>query len=469
MTQRTVYTGIATWLALCAAATAQAPKPKFTVVARIGDSYAGLVQGSNGQLYSTTAGGSRGGGIPGNVFEITTGGQLTKVDALSGLSEAGLLLATDGNFYGTTLKGGEHMGGRIIRVTPSGELTNFYAFCAKADCADGEYPLGALIQGTDGNLYGTTTRGGPGCTEYAYGCGTFFKITLEGEITTLYTFCLQASCLDGEAPQGAIVQASDGNFYGTTDGGGTGRGGTIYRLTPTGTFTVLYSFCSESGCADGTDAVGGLAVGPDGALYGGTESYPVVFKITLDGTFQVLATLCPGPECRPAYAPPVPATDGYLYGTTAGGGKNHLGTIYRITTSGDLTMLHSFCALKDCKDGAQPMGPILQATDGNLYGTTYGEGGGGVVYKLSLGLAPFVTPVPAFGSSGQQVSILGNDLTGATAVSFSGTPAASFTVNSTGSAITATVPGGATSGSIQVTLADGTTTLTSNVQFQVLQ
>ena len=178
------------------------------------------------------------------------------------------------------------------------------------------------------------------------------------------------------------------------------------------------------------------------------------------------------PKCGSAYSPPVPATDGYLYGTISGGGKNGKGTIYRITTSGDLTVLHSFCSLKDCKDGAEPMGPILQATDGNLYGTTYGEGDegdGGVVYKLSLDLAPFVTPVPAFGSSGQQVSILGNNLTGATAVSFNGTPAASFTVNSTGSAITATVPGGAASGSIQVTLVDGTTTLTSNVQFQVLQ
>jgi len=102
MSQRSVYTGIATWLALCAAATAQAPKPKFAVLARIGDSYAGLVQGLNGQLYSTTAGGN---GAPGQVFE-TTGGQPTKVDALSGSSETGLLLARDGNFYGTTLKGG---------------------------------------------------------------------------------------------------------------------------------------------------------------------------------------------------------------------------------------------------------------------------------------------------------------------------------------------------------------------------
>jgi uncharacterized repeat protein (TIGR03803 family) len=468
MTQRRAYTGIATWLALCIAATAQEPKPKFTVLAPIGPSYIGMVQGLNGQLYSTTAGGVGGG----HFFEITTGGNQTKVDALTGLSEGGLLLATDGNFYGTTLKGGYHTGGRIIRVTPSGGLTNLYAFCAQADCADGGFPSGPLIQGTDGNLYGTTTRGGPGCTEYAYGCGTFFKITLGGEITTLYTFCLQAGCPDGEAPGGAIVQAADGNFYGTTDAGGTGagRGGTIYRLTPTGTFTVLYNFCSQPDCPDGASPVGGLAVGPDGALYGGTESYPTVFKIALDGTFQLLATLCPGPKCGSAYAPPVPATDGYLYGTISGGGKNGEGTIYRITTSGDLTVLHSFCSLKDCKDGAEPMGPILQATDGNLYGTTYGikGAGGSVVYKLSLGLAPFVTPVPAFGSSGQQVSILGNDLTGATAVSFNGTPAASFTVNSTGSAITATVPGGATSGSIQVTLADSTT-LTSNVQFQVLQ
>jgi len=470
MTQQRTYIGIAMGLALCAAVAAQDEEPKFTkftVLAHTSNyphSYAGLVQGVNGQLYATTAGAR---GVPGEIFEITRGGDLTTLDSLSGLSQAGLLLATDGNFYGTNLKGGEHLGGWIFRMTPSGKVTGLHSFCTEADCADGEGPMGPLIQGTDGNLYGTTSHGGPGCTLYGYSCGTFFRITLAGEITTLYTFCLQDGCLDGEDPSGPIVQASDGDFYGTTNGGGAGSSGTIYHLTPSGDFTLLYTFCTQSGCPDGSYP-SGLALGPDGALYGATESAPTVFKITLDGTFQVLAALCPGPDCSAAaYAPPVPATDGNLYGTTAGGGKNDWGTIFRITTSGELTRLYSFCSLQDCKDGGDPMGPILQATDGNLYGTTWGVGGknGGTVYRLALGLAPFVTPVPAFGNAGQQVSILGYNLTGATAVSFNGSPAASFTVNATGSAITATVPDGATTGPIQVTLGDGTT-LTSNVPFK---
>jgi uncharacterized repeat protein (TIGR03803 family) len=453
-------------LALCAAAAAQDETPKFTVLAQTNSyphPYAGLVQGLNGQLYSTTGGAS---GNPGQVFEITRGGHLTTLHSLSGMSEAGLLLATDGNFYGTTFKGGGEQAGRIFRITPSGTVADLHRFCTEADCADGEYPSDPLIQGTDGNLYGTTSRGGPGCTEYSYGCGTFFRITLAGERTTLYTFCLQDSCLDGEDPEGPIVQASDGNFYGTTNAGGAGRSGTIYRLTPSGDFTLLYTFCTQSGCPDG-NGPWGLALGPDGALYGTTESYPTVFKIALGGTFQVLATLCPGPDCGSAYAPPVPATDGNLYGTIAGVGKNHQGIIYRITTSGGLTRLYSFCSLPDCEDGGDPMGPILQATDGNLYGTTWGVEGSnpGTVYRLVLGLAPFVTPVPAFGNAGQQVSILGNNLTGATAVFFNGSPAASFTVNATGSAITATVPDGATTGPIHVTLGNGTT-LRSNVPFK---
>jgi uncharacterized repeat protein (TIGR03803 family) len=453
-------------LALCAAAAAQDETPKFTVLAHPRNHphpYAGLVQGQNGQLYATTGGGS---GIPGEIFEITRDGQLTTLDSLSGFSEAGLVLARDGNFYGTNLKGGEYGGGWLFRVTPFGKMTGVHSFCTEADCADGAFPQGPLIQGTDGNLYGTTTRGGPGCTEYAYGCGTFFRITLAGEITTLYTFCLQDGCLDGEDPNGPIVQAGDGNFYGTANGGGAGRAGTIYRLTPSGDFTLLYTFCTQPGCPDGS-CPWGLALGPDGALYGATQSPATVFKITLDGTFKLLATLCPGPDCGFAYAPPVPATDGNLYGTTATGGENHAGTIYRITTSGELTRLYSFCSLQDCEDGGDPMGPMMQATDGNLYGTTYGAGPNiGSIYRLSLGLAPFVTPVPAFGNPGQQVWILGDNLTGATAVSFNGTPAASFTVNATGSAITATVPDGATTGPIHVTLANGAT-LRSNVPFKL--
>ncbi len=127
-------------------------------------------------------------------------------------------------------------------------------------------------------------------------------------------------------------------------------------------------------------------------------------------------------------------------------------------------MLYSFCPMQGCKDGAQPFGPPFQATDGNLYGTTFGIPS--TVWRLSLGLAPFVSPLHAYGKAGGRISILGTDLTGATAVSFNGTPAGRFAVNSTGSAIATGVPEGATTGPIQVTLANGTV-LSSNVPFQV--
>jgi len=274
-------------------------------------------------------------------------------------------------------------------------------------------------------------------------------MTLAGDLTTVYTFCLQAGCPDGHGPQYSMVQASDGNLYGVAGG----IGGEIFRLTLAGDLTVLYTFCQQPGCPDGSGPTG-LSIGPDGALYGATESDLTIFKMALDGTFQVLSQ-----PAGAAYSPPVPATDGNLYGTLYEGGATGYGAIYQITTSGALTVLYNFC--KGC---SSPFGPPFQATDGNLYGTTYDTNS--TVWRLSLGLAPFVSPLPAYGKKGRQISILGTNLTGATAVSFNGTPAEPFTVNATGSAITTRVPNNATTGPIQVTLANGTV-LSSNVPFQV--
>jgi uncharacterized repeat protein (TIGR03803 family) len=173
-------------------------------------------------------------------------------------------------------------------------------------------------------------------------------MTLAGDLTTVYTFCLQAGCPDGGAPSGAIVQASDGNIYGTAGGG---PGGEIYRLTLSGVLTVLYNFCEQAGCPDGSVPIGGLSAGPDGALYGGTQSYPTIFKITLDGAFQVLDQV--GGQVN---SPPVAATDGNLYGTFDGGGTSGLGTIYKITTSGALTTLYTFCSVPGARTAPTHMG-----------------------------------------------------------------------------------------------------------------
>jgi uncharacterized repeat protein (TIGR03803 family) len=158
-------------LAFCAVGAAQTPV--FTELAHLNPPhpYLGIVQGLNGQLYSATAGTK---GDPGQVFEITTGGQLTTLDTLAGYSETGLVLASDGNLYGTTFEGGMYRSGSVFRVNPNGSLTRLHSFCAQTGCPDGGFPLGTLIQATDGNLYGTTTLGGPAAPPWTTLVGPYF-------------------------------------------------------------------------------------------------------------------------------------------------------------------------------------------------------------------------------------------------------------------------------------------------------
>jgi uncharacterized repeat protein (TIGR03803 family) len=228
-----------------------------------------------------------------------------------------------------------------------------YSFCALSDCADGAYP-DALVQGADGVLYGTTD----------YGCGTIFKVTTTGALTTVYTFQGGRNC----GPSGPLVRATDGNLYGTTIEGGPYYGGSIYRITPSGKLTSLAYFCSFGGCASTLPA-------------------------------------------------------GYL-----------------------------------------PTG-LMQATNGDFYGVTelLGSYGQGTIFQLSLGLAPFVKMLPAFGEVGSAITIFGTDLAGATSVTFNGT-AATFHVLSA-SSISARVPSGATTGIVQVTIPSGK--LSSNGEFHV--
>jgi len=264
-------------------------------------------------------------------------------------------------------------------------------------------------------LYGITGGGGANDNdEYCpNGCGTVFKITPGGTLTTLHSF----DVTDGYNPYAGLVQATNGDLYGATLAGGdltcgTPTGcGTIFKITPGGTFTTLHSF-------DGTDGVN-----PYGAL--------------------------------------VQATDGDLYGTTQVGGANGDGTIFKITPGGKFTTLHSF----DGTDGAAPNAGLIQATDGNFYGTTYALGANddGTVFSLSVGLGPFVETQTSSGKVGTAVKILGTDLTGATSVTFNGTTAAFKIVSA--SLITATVPTGATTGKVTVTTPSGT--LISNAAFRV--
>src|ERR1700693_5445458 len=188
--------------------------------------------------------------------------------------QSALIQGVDGNFYGTAPGCGPILedGGTFFKVTPAGTLTALYNFCSVKDgfiCSDGSQPYGGLEQATDGNFYGTTNG-----TTNNY--GTVFKITPSGALTTLYHFCSQPNCADGRSPRSGLVQASDGNFYGSTSAGGIANPlcyegcGTIFRLTPAGELTTLYSFCSLSNCADGQDPFGNLVQAAHGVFYGTT-------------------------------------------------------------------------------------------------------------------------------------------------------------------------------------------------------
>jgi uncharacterized repeat protein (TIGR03803 family) len=452
-----------------------------------------LIQGTDGNFYGTTLnGGAFGHGTTfgqGTVYKVTADGTVSALYVFCSLAQcadgaqptSSLVLGGDGNFYGATTGGGANNSGTFFKLTPDGTLTTLYSFCSQTNCADGDGPSGAMVMGFDGNFYGATA----GNIAANRGAGTIFKITPSGVLTTLHTFCSVTNCADGVNVRAGLVRARDGSFYGTTLEGGTTGLGTIFRFTPTGQFKTLYTFCSEANCADGESPYGPLAVGANGNVYGtvsgggsgGLFHAGTAFQLAPDGTYTVLYNFCTVSTCLDGAVPwggLVLATDGRLYGTTVEGGFNDRGIVFRMTSGGVLTRLHSF----DATDGAAPLSAVVEGTDGNIYGTTTNGGprnkalcanggppfGCGTTFRLSLGLKPFVKTVQPAGKVADSILILGNGLTGSTNVTFNGT-AATFTVVSD-TEITATVPAGATTGSIQVVTPS--TTLSSNSAFHIL-
>lgn len=472
----------------CAATAITATAQTFTTLHSFDDTdgadplYAPLIQGLNGSLYGTTP---NAGGTNGNFFAITAEGAFTslytfcsEVDCTDGREpEAGLALGTNGNFYGTTSTGGAHDGGEVFEITPAGKLTVLYSFCALSGCTDGEYPWAGLVRASNGKFYDATSEGGTNSG------GTIFEITPAGKLTTLYSFCAQTNCTDGDYPIGTLVQATNGNFYGTTQYGGANGEGTVFEVTSAGKLTTLYSFCSVSpNCADGYNPYAGLVQASNGNFYGttpsgGTHGYGTVFKITAAGKLTTLYNFCAETNCADGSTPRaalIQATNGELYGTTALGGTGSCnsnkgcGAIFEITPAGALTTIYSFCSQSDCTDGESPDAALVQATNGTFYGTTNTGGSTdcgecGTLFSLSVGLGPFVETLPTSGKVGASVKILGNDLTGATSVTFNGT-GGTFTV-ALKSEITTTVPTGATTGRVKVVTPSGTRT--GNVNFRV--
>jgi uncharacterized repeat protein (TIGR03803 family) len=186
-----------------------------------------------------------------------------------------LIGAANGDLYGTTEfggTGGRGGAGTVFKITPGGTLTTLYSFCSQSKCADGALPVAGLVQGANGDFYGTTWQNGANrlCGENCPQIlgGTVFKIAPSGTLTTLYSFCSASGCTDGSSPSG-LIQGSDGNFYGTTNGNGTNGKGTIFEITSGGTLTTLYSFCAQSGCPDGESA-NALMQDTNGTFYGTT-------------------------------------------------------------------------------------------------------------------------------------------------------------------------------------------------------
>jgi uncharacterized repeat protein (TIGR03803 family) len=468
------------WKNLCAAfllfaaGTAAPAQTKFTSLFSFDGTnganphYVYLVQGTDGKLYGTAYTST---GSGGTIFKITTAGALTTIYTFCPEGEAcvdgaqpyaGLVLATNGDFYGTAANGGANSFGTVFQVTSAGKLTALHSF----DSTDGASPEVALIQATNGELYGTTSIGG------STDVGTIFDITTAGKFTSLLNF----TGTNGDYPDGKLVQGTDGNFYGTTEEVSSGSG-TVFKMTPAGKLTTLHKFTGSG--SDGAGPTSALFQASNGNFYGttqagGTHGDGTVFQITSAGKLTTLYSFCAKSECTDGANPSaglIQATDGNLYGTTFSGGSNETacnggcGTIFKITTSGTLTTLYNFCSESGCVDGSQPQEGLVQHTNGTLYGTTYygGSDGLGTIYSLSVGLGPFVETVPTSGKASAKVIILGTSLTGATSVSFNGT-AATFKVVSS-SEITTTVPTGATTGTVTVKTPSGT--LSSNVAFVV--
>ena len=228
-----------------------------------------------------------------------------------------------------------------------------------------------LVRGNDGSLYGTTSEGGA-TANCSAGCGTIFKVSPDGKLTTLHNFCEQPDCTEGVNPQAGLIQAKDGNFYGTTLGGGVHLGnGTVFKMTPSGMVTTIYSFCAMQNCPDGYSPYAALVQGSDGNLYGttsagGTKDSGTVFKITPAGELTTLYSFCMKPDCADGSNPVAELTegaDGSLYGMTSQGGVGG-GTIFKITSSGALVTIYTFCSRPQCADGGTPKGGLIQAADG---------------------------------------------------------------------------------------------------------
>jgi uncharacterized repeat protein (TIGR03803 family) len=352
----------------------------------------GLIFDQAGNLYGTTIGGGAHGA--GTVFKLTSNGNGTWTQSVlysfkagndGAGPEASMIFDQAGNLYGTTAAGGSSNGGTVFRLTPNGDTWSesvLYSF--PFACA----PVAGLIFDTDGNLYGTTSAGG------AHSSGTVFRLTPSGTESVLYSFCSLAKCHDGEDPLAGLIFDQSGNLYGTTSHGGAFNRGTVFKLTAGGghwTASVLHSFTGEN---DGSEPVAGLIFDTAGNLYGttatgGANVFGVVFKLAPNAkggwNERVLRNFTGSKGGASPAAGLIFDQNGNLYGTTLHGGPHEHGVAFRLEPNTNGGWHETVFVYFNADPGAIPYSGLIFDTVGNLYGTTFGRGhfDPGSVYEIT--------------------------------------------------------------------------------------
>jgi uncharacterized repeat protein (TIGR03803 family) len=413
-----------------------------------------LIQGRDGNFYGTTA--QQGSNQAGTAFVVTPLGVTTilhnfgassAVDIhgnfdIDGSSPSAPLIqgnGNDNNFYGTTSNGGANSGGTAFKMTPQGAVTILYNFgngpvldINGTSAVDGLSPTAAMIIGSDGNFYGTTSSGG------TFFHGVVFKMTTQGAVTVLHTFgdnvvdTNGSAVTDGADCNAALVQGTDGKFYGTTPNGGANGDGVAFSMTSAGMVKILHSFggnakdLNSNSTTDGIFPMPSLIQGADGKFYGvtssgGTNSAGIVFSMTTQGVVTVLHDFGGGTDGTFPTAGVIQGSDHNLYGTTSNGGTGNAGMAFKISLQGVETDIHNFVndAVVDphanaATDGSLPAAELVQGTDGNFYGVaTFGGTGVGItsgavsgtVFKIAIDTPSLVAAQNFIGTVGFPASL----------------------------------------------------------------
>lgn len=366
--------------------------------------YGQLIEGSDGWLYgSTYAGGTSN---LGTVFRIAKDGSGFSV--LRSFSDpnflyGGVVEGTNGALYGTAAGGGTNTGGAIFTIAKDGSnflvIHNF-----DPGSGDGAAPVSGLLAGADGMLYGTCSKGG------TTNLGTVFRISADGTVYgVIHSFLGQTNGGDGSSPGASLTQGLDGDVYGTTQAGGNNNLGTLFKLNTDGSiYSILHHFSGSPN--DGRVPLGNVAQGPDGLLYGTTEygganNVGTIFRVDTNGNnYAVLRSFSTAAGGYEPLGGLTLGTDGAVYGCTRYGGPNDSGVAFRLSvTDNSYTELHEFLGVAG--DGAQPFAPIMQASDGGWYGSTYygGDRSAGILFRIFSGNAPVT--ITAISSTSTDVTL----------------------------------------------------------------